>query len=246
MIVRCFAVAAFALVMGSARAGTPLQLPADALYFSDCAEQTVLLNYAASRFDGLLPPGFTFPGNGRRASVHVSGSACADGGEGRPTEELIAFVEVLPPIDLQAAGIEAYGIFLGGVTESTRTAAGFAALGFGDLVELGLVEVSVKSLLGVRNGKTRAIGPRTALSTSTVATGPVLKFPLASARLFRVQNGVVTHAIEGRYSAQSARIGTGTVVQAKGGFLPMPLPIGVGLASHAYGYDLSIEPVALP
>lgn len=246
MSIRCLAVVALVLVASGARAQTPLQLPADSLYFSDCAEQTVLLNYAASRFDGLLPPGFVFPGNGRRASVHVSGSTCADGGEGRPSDEVISFVEVVPPPALRADGILAYGIFLGAITESTKTAAGFAALGFGDLVELGLVDVSVKSLLGTRSGKTQAAGPRTRLNTSTVVTGPVLKFEAASARLFRVENKVVTAVIEGRYSAQSAKIGTGTVLQAKSGFLPMPLPLGVGVASHAYGYDLSIEPVALP
>lgn len=246
MTVRFLAVAALVVASASVGAQPPLQVPAGFLYFSDCAEQTVLLNYPASRFADLLPAGFTFPGNGRRASVHVSGSSCADGGEGRPTDEVISFVEVVPPRALQADGILAYGIFLGAITESTQTAARFAALGFGDRVELGMVDVSVKSLLGTRSGKTQAAGPRTRLNTSTVVTGPVLKFAAASARLFRVENKVVTAVIEGRYSAQNAKIGTGTVLQAKGGFLPLPLPLGVGVASHAYGYDLSIEPVTLP
>lgn len=246
MTVRSLAVAAFAVAATSAHAQAPLQLPADSLYFSGCDEQTVLLNYAASRFADILPPGFSLPGNGRRASVHVSGSSCADGGEGQPADGLIAFVEVVPPLALQAPGIEAYGIFLGFITESTKTVAGFTALGFGDRVELGMVDVTVKTLLGTRSGKTQAIGPQTRLNTSTVVTGPLLKFPAAAARLFRVQDRVVTHAIDGRYSPQTAKIGTGTVLQAKGGFLPMPLPLGVGVASHTIGYDLSIEPVTLP
>lgn len=246
MKIRLLAAAVLAFVAPGAHARPPLQAPAGFLYFGDCEEQTVLLNYSASQFAGLLPPGFAFPGNGRRASVHVSGSSCAVGSEGRPSNELIAFVEVVPPVALQATGIEAYGIFLGAITESPATVAGFTTLGFGDRVELGMVEVSVKTLLGTRDGKTRAIGPRTRLTTTTVATGPLLKFPAAAARLFRVDNQVVTHAIEGRYTAQTAKVGTGTVLQAAGGFLPMPLPLGVGLASHTIGYDLSIEPVPLP
>ena len=98
MKIRLLAAAVLAFAAPGASAQPPLQAPAGFLYFGDCDEQTVLLNYSASQFAGLLPPGFAFPGNGRRASVHVSGSSCAVGSEGRPSNELIAFVEVVPPV----------------------------------------------------------------------------------------------------------------------------------------------------
>lgn len=193
----------------SARAQAPSLLVDDHfVHYSDCAEQTVVLTYPAVLFAGLLPAGFSFApaeAGGLFALVHVSGSHCADGGDGAPVSDVLAFVEVIPPPELQAPDVFAYGIFLRGWVQRPQTAASFAAWGFGDLVGVATVKVGVQTALGVRTGKSEASDARGGVKTSTVASGPTLAFPAARARLFRVQNGVATHAIEGDYAAQKTR-----------------------------------------
>ena len=81
------------------------------------------------------------------------------------------------------------------------------------------------------------------MSTRTVATGPAISFAAATARLFHVSHGVVDAVIEGNYTAQTAKLGVGTLVQT--GQPVLPLPVGVAVTSHAWGYDLSVESVPL-
>ena len=105
------------------------------------------------------------------------------------------------------------------------------------------MSVTVQALLGTRHGKTDASDARGGVSTRSIATGAVTRFPGARTRLFRVHGGVATHVIEGRYTAQSAAIGVGALVQSGQNFLPLPL--GPATFGHAWGYDLSVESVPL-
>ena len=54
---------------------------------------------------------------------------------------------------------------------------------------------------------------------------------------------MVDAVIEGNYTAQSAKLGVGTVVQS--GQAVLPLPLGASVGTHAWGYDLSVEAVPL-
>lgn len=233
-----------ALISASPAGAQSLEVDPHFIHYSNCAEQTALVTLPAVTLAGLLPAGFSFApmeAGGQLAMVHVSGSSCADGGDGKPVSDVLAFVEVIPPPELQVPGLGAYGIFLRGWVQNPKTAASFAAWGFGDLVSLATVSVTVKELLGVRTGRTDASDARGGVSTRTTALGPEIQFPGARARLFRVKNGVVTAAVEGNYSAQTAKLGVGVMVQTGANFLP--LPVGAATVSHAWGYDLSVESV---
>ena len=135
-----------ALFAASSVQAGPLVVDDHFLHFSDCAEQTTLVPYPAALFAGLLPPGFSFApaeAGSQIAMVHVSGSTCSDGGDGKPTSDALAFVEVIPPAELQVPGLGAYGIFLRGWVQNAKTAASYAAWGFGDRVSVSDVSVSV-------------------------------------------------------------------------------------------------------
>ena len=247
-LLKRFALAALpaAIFAASSVQAGPLVVDDNFIHFSNCAEQTVLVPYAAVQFEGLLPPGFAFApaeAGSQLALVHESGSTCTDGGDGKPTSDALAFVEVIPPAELRVPGLEAYGIFLRGWVQNPKTVASYAAWGFGDRVTQSTTSVSVKELLGTRTGKTDVSDGVSSLSMRTVATGPVIAFGAARARLFHVTNGVVDAVIEGNYSAQSAKLGIGTLVQ--GGQAVLPLPVGASVGTHAWGYDLSVESVPL-
>lgn len=232
-------------VAASVQAG-PLVVDEHFIHYSNCAEQTVLLPYPATMFAGLLPPGFAFApaeAGSQIAMVHVSGSTCTDSRDGKPVNDVLAFVEVIPPAELQVPGLGAYGIFLRGWAQKPETAAAFAAWGFGDQTLLSTVNVSVKEVLGTRTGKTDATNALGGVSTRTVTSGPAIAFGAARARMFHVSGGVVTSAIEASYTAQTAKLGVGTLVQTGTPFLP--LPVGAAVSSHAYGYELSVESVPL-
>ncbi|TDU28207.1 hypothetical protein DFR24_2572 [Panacagrimonas perspica] len=233
-----------ALYAASAVAAPPLEVDQHFIHYSNCAEQTTLVTLPAVTLAGLLPAGFSFApteAGGQLAMVHVSGSTCSDDGDGKSVSDVLAFVEVIPPAELQEPGLGAYGIFLRGWVQNPKTAASFAAWGFGDLVSQATVSVTVKDLLGVRTGKTDASDARGGVSTRTTALGPEIAFAGARARLFHVKNGVVTAAIQGTYSPQKAKLGVGVMVQSGANFLP--LPVNAAVVSHAWGYDLSVESV---
>ncbi len=227
--------------------------PTPSVEFRNCSEQTAILSYPAGPYRDLLPPGFRFPGlagAGLSVLVSAAGSTCEslliDGVAIGSTADLLVFAQVEPPEQYRDPAIPFYAVAVAGYSSRNELVAAFAALGFGDTVKKGTVEVTAVDhpALRERRGRVIASNATSRVVTNTVVFGPLVQRAPSRTRLFAVKNRQLIAIADGDYSGQSGYVGIGLLYQQGDG--PSLLPASGVTAGHGIGYDLRLFPVTLP
>lgn len=242
---------AAALLSGTAMAQAATAPPS--VEFRNCSEQTAVLSYPAGPYRDLLPPGFRFTGlagAGLSVLVSAAGSTCEslliDGNDVGGSADLLVFAQVDPPAQFRDPAIPFYAVAVTGYSTRDELVAAFAALGFGDTIGKGSVEVTAVDhpALRERRGRVVASNAVSRVTTQTVVFGPLVQRAPSRTRLFAVKNRKLIAIADGDYSGQSGYVGVGLLVQQGDG--PSLLPATGVTAGHGIGYDLRLFPVPLP
>jgi len=218
------------------------------LVLSGCSLQTGWFQAPLSFFASEIPAGFTpvseAPG-GQTVRVEIDAFTCetvaGDGVSGTAESQLWISLAVTPPAEYTGPGIGNYVVPLSITIPNDAVGAVLRAWGVGDVMETGSVTVTTLQDAGsVRMGQSSAREDGFFVEMATVATGSVVNADAAMGRVFLIEDGQVTGAIDVTVSTGQAIVGGLAAVRVEPGVVEQvsSLPIASpGLAYHAWGAE---------